>query len=219
MPQSKKITELRQRRPEEVRARILEAALQTFAANGFEGAIMQKIAQQADISLSLMVYHFKSKKNLWREAVSYEAERFYMRVAAVNDETALTATDRLRRLFKSLVELCAERPQLNRIITLEGYQKSERLTWLSSIFGKSGLDTVLGIIAAAQAEGSIRPNLSPERLRYAVLGVACLPSIGAEFRELTGLDASSPKEVAASIEFINNLVFINVEPKPAKRKK
>lgn len=219
MSKPKTKTAVRRRRPEEVRDRIMEAALEMFAVHGFEGAIMQNIARQAGISLSLLVYHFKSKKNLWRETVGHEAERFYRRAAVLNDTVELTATERLRGLLSSLVELCAERPQLNRIIALEGYRKSERMTWLANKFGRSRLEAVLSVIAAAQAEGGVRPNLSPLRLRYALLGVATLPSLGAEFRELTGRDVAAREEIDASLQFIYDLIFIEKASKTTRRKK
>ena len=49
------------------RDRILKVAEQVFAEMGFDGASMRQIAQQADVPVALVSYHFKTKLNLYRE--------------------------------------------------------------------------------------------------------------------------------------------------------
>lgn len=44
---------------------ILEAALAAFAERGFHGATMRDIAARAEVSQSLVQYHFKGKEALW----------------------------------------------------------------------------------------------------------------------------------------------------------
>ena len=55
----------RQRRGDEVRERILAAALECFGASGFEGASTRAIAEKADVTHTLVLYHFQSKEQLW----------------------------------------------------------------------------------------------------------------------------------------------------------
>lgn len=198
----------RQRRPEEVRARILDAALREFARHGFEGTAMQDIAAQAGVALSLVVYHFKSKKQLWRAAVGAAAEVFHSRIQAMAAASDLSATERLRVLLPSLVRLGAELPEFSRIVATEAYSSSDRLLWLVR-FGQGTFDTLLALIAEAQREGGVRPRLAPERLRYAILGITTIPSMAAEFRHITGRDPTSPVEIESSIEFLNQLVFVD----------
>src|SRR5580658_6007495 len=54
------------RRPDEVKARIIEAAMAAFARQGFDGARMRSVAADAGISIQLLVHHVKSKDKLWR---------------------------------------------------------------------------------------------------------------------------------------------------------
>jgi AcrR family transcriptional regulator len=49
------------------RDRILKEAEQVFAELGFDGASLRQIAQQADVPVALVSYHFKGKLNLYRE--------------------------------------------------------------------------------------------------------------------------------------------------------
>ena len=59
----------RRRRPGEVRALLLEAARDVFAQKGYGGASTREIAEAADVSEALLFRHFKSKANLFDEAV------------------------------------------------------------------------------------------------------------------------------------------------------
>ncbi len=53
----------------ETRERIMDAALELFAVNGFHGTSMRAITQKAGVSLALVNYHFQSKEQLRREII------------------------------------------------------------------------------------------------------------------------------------------------------
>ena len=50
--------------------RILDAALQEFAASGLGGARVDRIAEAADINKAMIFYYFESKENLYKEVIS-----------------------------------------------------------------------------------------------------------------------------------------------------
>lgn len=52
------------------RQKILEAAIAEFAARGYEAASTNRICQQAEISKGLLFHYYKSKHQLFAEAVS-----------------------------------------------------------------------------------------------------------------------------------------------------
>ena len=68
-----------QRRGSETRIRLLNAAREQFASQGYDGASLRMIAASADITLALLHYHFGSKRDLyravWVEQYSSEAEQ------------------------------------------------------------------------------------------------------------------------------------------------
>jgi TetR/AcrR family transcriptional regulator len=49
------------------RVRLLGAAAQEFAARGFDGAKVDRIARRARVNKAMLYYHFKSKADLYRE--------------------------------------------------------------------------------------------------------------------------------------------------------
>jgi AcrR family transcriptional regulator len=65
--------------PLDSKERILDAALELFATNGFAGTSMRMITQKAGVSLALVNYHFKSKDQLRMEVV-------LQRLAPINAE-------------------------------------------------------------------------------------------------------------------------------------
>ena len=57
---------LRERNPERSRERILDAALEEFAAKGFAGARVEAIAKRAGLNKQLISHHFGGKEGLYR---------------------------------------------------------------------------------------------------------------------------------------------------------
>jgi AcrR family transcriptional regulator len=51
------------------RAKLIEAAGQLFAKNGFNGVTVRDIAKRPHTHLSALNYHFRSKEALYREAI------------------------------------------------------------------------------------------------------------------------------------------------------
>lgn len=70
--------------PTETRQKILDAAETMFTEHGLNGVSLRQIASRADISISHLQYHFKTKEELYHAV-------FERRILAIND-------DRLSRL-------------------------------------------------------------------------------------------------------------------------
>ncbi|MBU0550969.1 TetR family transcriptional regulator [Myxococcota bacterium] len=56
-------------KPEETRERILEAATRVFADRGFGGARVRQIANEANVNVATLSYHFGDKKGLYSAVV------------------------------------------------------------------------------------------------------------------------------------------------------
>jgi len=50
------------------RGEILAVAMELFAQHGYDGVSTADIAAAAGLSQSVVLYHFSSKENLWRDA-------------------------------------------------------------------------------------------------------------------------------------------------------
>ncbi len=101
------------RRVEEFRARVLEAADELFAAQGIEGTKIDDICDAADVAKRTLSNHFPTKSHIV-QALSLEA---VSRTVALIDGARLeesSTRDRLRRLFSDMREATAERGPIHR---------------------------------------------------------------------------------------------------------
>lgn len=197
----------RRRQPEKVRESVLKAALATFAARGYEGATLQQVAKMAEVSLPLIVYHFKSKEKLW-QAVIEEAVRHFDQLinAVMNDYSDLTAGERLQAIIEAIVRVSVKFPEFHRIMATESYALTERLTWICENFAKRHYTLITALITEAQAEGGVI-DLEPYRLSGIIVDMANSTSRAAEYQILTGRDPFSSEEVENTIAAISKVVF------------
>ncbi|MEZ5656630.1 MAG: TetR/AcrR family transcriptional regulator [Sphingobium sp.] len=201
----------RRRRPIEVRTRIFEAALEGFARHGFEGTSTRMIAEDAHVSQSLLLYHFQSKDQLWKEVVEY-VHSLNTASAILHDEVdvgATSAAGKLRAVIKAYVNMFAKLPSLHRVMAQEAHQSSERLAWTCENYTRKDFDKVCELIIKGQEEGEVREG-NPARLRYAIIAMAAVPfSVSAEYQYLANRNPFSRAEIESAIDFINHLVFVD----------
>jgi TetR/AcrR family transcriptional regulator len=198
----------RVRRPEQVKARILQEALEAFATSGFDGASARQIAKEAGVSLSLLLYHFTTKEELWK-AVFEDIFKKGSTAAIIQEEHVgqAPAAEQLKVVIEHIVQIFAMHPALHRLMTLEGHKLTDRLVWMFDTYLKKDFRDICNLVEAAQKEGKVH-MVDPERLRFAIIALAAVPfSVSAEYEYVTKRNPFSPSEIRNSVEFINRLVF------------
>ena len=80
------------RKGEETRKRLLEAALQVFAATGYQAAGTRQIAELAGVTLPALQYYFGGKEGLYKACAEAVADRF----AALNRDAVIHGAAALR---------------------------------------------------------------------------------------------------------------------------
>lgn len=113
------------------RDRILEVAEELFCVQGYDAVSTAQIAEVADTSQSVVLYHFKTKELLWREAMRQLFSRIDM-LPRVDSSIYkdLDSLARLRLLLRQFVTMCARVPNVGRVILREGAGGGARLDWL-----------------------------------------------------------------------------------------
>lgn len=66
--------------------RILRAALEVFAAEGYEGASTRTLAQRAGVNLPALQYYFGNKEGLYRAVIDLLGDTLEQRIAPVTEQ-------------------------------------------------------------------------------------------------------------------------------------
>ena len=136
--------------------RILEAAATEFAACGFAGARVDRIARRARVNKAMLYYHFGSKKSMYREILRRTFADAAARLRAVSAGSG-SAACRVDRAIEVLAEIARERPFFPAIMLREiaeggAHLDRRTLTALSEVPG-----AFAAIVAHGTATGAFRP--------------------------------------------------------------
>lgn len=169
------------------------------------------VAEDANVSQSLLLYHFPSKDQLWKAVADY-VHSHNTASTILHDETDLgtvSTSDKLRAVIRAYVMMFAEIPALHRMMTQEAHQPSERLAWACESYTRKDFNKLCELIVKGQEEGEVRSG-NPARLRYAIIAMAAVPfSVAAEYQYLTNRNPFSSAEIESAIDFINHLLFVD----------
>lgn len=140
------------------RERILQVALELFAEHGYDAISTTQIAERAESSQSVILYHFDNKMLLWQEAM-----RFLFRRADATSRLDdpllkdLAPIDKFKVLVRSFVLYSARNPALGRVIFREGLNGGERLSWLLEELARTQYRVFIQAIEGLVANGVIKP--------------------------------------------------------------
>jgi TetR/AcrR family transcriptional regulator len=138
------------------RARILAAASIEFAARGFDGAKVDRIAAHAKLNKAMLYYHFKSKAALYREIL---VDMFETVGAAVREavDPAGRADDQLAAYIRAFARAAESRPHFPQIWLREIAEGGRHVD--DAIVGRMRgiVQIVAGILQRGQAAGTFAP--------------------------------------------------------------
>jgi AcrR family transcriptional regulator len=201
---------------DDIRERLLEAALLEFGARGFDGASTRAIAQRIGAHQPQINYHFESKEALWSAAVDHlfaalaEAMQGVgppkvLRGAGEVAETAAVFAELIRRF----VHFAAAHPELNQIMVHEATAASARLTWMTERHVKPLYGVVRRMWRQLRKAGIAAP-IDDRLLHYVLVGAASLVYVNApEARLLTGIEPTADRWVKAHAEGLVAMLLPN----------
>src|SRR5262245_8153814 len=106
-------------RPARISAgRILAAAAAEFAARGYAGARVDRIARRARVNKAMLYYHFRSKQHLYRALLRQTSERAVQHLAAIA-AAAGTPADKLDRSIAALASFIGQHSHFPAIMLRE----------------------------------------------------------------------------------------------------
>jgi len=196
----------RQSRSAETRLRIIQAALQRFGEQGYDGAMTRDIARAAGVQQPLINYHFGSKEGLWRAAVAHLFGLLHASFAETLPQlVTLDARAAFAVVLRHFVHFNAEHPELTRLMIKEATARTKRLEWVVEQHVRPTFEAVLSLVRQVQASGSLR-GIDPASAYYLFMGAATGVFVMAPaYQLLTGADPFSPARRDAYAEAVVRL--------------
>ncbi|MEI2263981.1 TetR/AcrR family transcriptional regulator [Erwinia sp. CGal63] len=140
--------------PEGLKKRILAGALATFAEFGLQGARMEQIAERADTTKRMMVYHFTSKENLYMAVL----EQVYLAIR--QHETGLNLAElppqlAMQKLAEASFDYHISHPDFMRLVCSENLMRGRFISQSTRIkaLNQSALDVLDEILTRGKAAG------------------------------------------------------------------
>jgi TetR/AcrR family transcriptional regulator, fatty acid metabolism regulator protein len=152
---------------EEKRRVLLDAAVRVFARNGFHGARVGDIAEEAGVAHGLLYHYFSSKdevlQTVFRENWGELLDRF--QAVEASDEPA---DEKLRGIIKILLRTWRNDPDLVTVMVREVGRSPHLATQVDDI-GK-GFEVIQRVIEQGQSEGVFRAELDARLASWVVYG-------------------------------------------------
>lgn len=158
-----------------VRSELLQAALEEFAARGFEGATVRCIADRIDMAHSAIRHHYKSKEKLWFAAVDFLFARLETELAVTREEIERLRNgelDMIRTLIRRYVYYCARHPEHARIMFQESVTSSDRFHTVAKTHLKNNHTVLLPIVETLKVTAGLPKNTPTASIIYMLTG-AC----------------------------------------------
>jgi AcrR family transcriptional regulator len=155
---------------------ILDAALRTFAANGYDGAAMDEIAAAAGISKAVVYDHVASKRDLYTQLLNAIRDDIERTIGDALRASGTDGEDRVLAAIDAIYRYVEEHPEASRLLVLElqganvsaiGRDLEERIS--------DGLAQTLGDDAGAfsgRPDRELQLKVLAELLKSSVLGLA-----------------------------------------------
>lgn len=146
--------------PEDKRSRILDAAIEEFAAHSYHRASVGRIVARAEIPKGSLYQYFVDKKDLYRYVLQLGLEKKLayaagLREGTVADEGFFGA---MRGFLAAGMQMAREYPQLSAIadsLMRDGELRDEML----GEFSPQGYRVIEGLLARGVASGEIAPEI------------------------------------------------------------
>lgn len=156
----------------DTRARLLEAAGETFAELGYRNATVREVCKRAEANIAAVKYHFGDKAGLYLAVLTYTAEKSLERNPIGGDEVpGATAADRLESFIRSYVERMLDegRPAwFGKLVAREMVEPTEALEKVAKTFARPMFDRLRGIISELLGPGA--DEITVQRCSFSVIG-------------------------------------------------
>jgi len=157
----------------ETRERILRAAIDQFAQNGFSGARIELICKNADVNPRMIYHYFNDKAGLYVAVLEHVLGQLRAEELKL-DVSHSEPFDGLMKMFDFIFEHFAGHPELIRLLSAENLLEGAFLK--SSVATPSVASPVVQhietLLKRGEKSGVVRPGLDPLHLYVVMVGLS-----------------------------------------------
>jgi AcrR family transcriptional regulator len=153
-----------------VRKQVLTAAVDLFAANGYDGTSVQQIVERAGVTKGALYHYFTAKEDILLEIYTTV---FDEQMAALDDIIAMNREPEwtLREIIHSLIGVTAANVKVSAVFSREA-TRMDQTRWAALQDRWRGYqESVRAVIRRGQSDGSFATVASPEMASWAIFGV------------------------------------------------
>lgn len=195
---------------------ILGAALDAFAASGYEGMSVRTLSADLGLSHETVNRRFGSKKDLYFAALDHGFTGLFAAIAA---ERAMRPTDlddlgELREGIRTFIVAATTCPALGRILQQEGMSASESLEFIVERAFAPGMVAMIEVTQRLTVAEVIRPTSARELFFLAQAGAApfAAPALSRTFDVVDG-----PLDPTTYIDRVTDVIVQGLLKLPPKR--
>ena len=191
------------------RRAVLAAALQEFAAHGYDGAGMRGIAARAGLEPGHLAYYARTKELLWQAVVRDFAGGLLGCLAGFTPASAARATaSDARELLASVLRQFAASPMLTRLMLHEFSVASTRNDWVVRHMGQPVWRRLRPLFRSLQSRGLVRGR-DPALAYFSLVGSMILfCGSQPEITRIAGTRAARRPGAEAMITYLLDGLFL-----------
>jgi AcrR family transcriptional regulator len=141
--------------PATSRDRLLAAAAREFAAHGYDGASVDRIARLARLNKAMIYYYFKNKAGLYGAIVRDVFDHVHDAAVAVA-ASACEPEEKIRRFVRTFAQVAGDRPHFPPL-WLREFSDGARHLDLATLRGTAAVVAILdGILSEGERAGRFR---------------------------------------------------------------
>lgn len=141
---------------------LLENALTLFSTRGYDGVSTSEIAKMSGLAQSMIHYHFGTKLDVWKAAITHNMKQRGQRMELNAPELVdLDPRSRLKVIVRKFLIVSARDTRFTRLVMIEGIAPSERLDWLCDQYLREGFEVFADCVRAGHCLRAIQGAAGP----------------------------------------------------------
>jgi len=147
--------------PEGLKKRILASALATFAEFGLQGARMEQIAENAQTTKRMVVYHFSNKAQLYVDVLHHVYREIRLHETGLN-LAEMTPSLAIARLAEASFDYHISHPDFMRLICSENLMRGRYISQSATIItlNQSALAVLDSVLQRGKQSGEFDPHVT-----------------------------------------------------------